>query len=410
MHRVAITGCGIVSPIGNTVPEFERRMFAGESGIQDIRGRLVAANFPVPFAGVVNEEDLVLPAGLALDAKPSSKALRYSLVATDQAMGALPQGSALDAIVFGTPGGIYFELVAETFREFDMDSYPWAHTRAETLLERIAARLEAAGYQVPSAAKLLSLNTACATGIHAIGLGFERIRSGRWTRCLVGGVDSGAWASSLMNFHLLNALTTADVPASEASRPFSLDRSGFVKGEGAAALLLESFEAATSRGAEILAEVCGFGFTSDAYRLTDGRDDNRCTVKAMQEAIATAGLTADDIDYVNAHGTSTPQNDRLETLALKKVFGVRAYQVPVSSLKSQIGHPTIASGAVETIACVLMLRRQRLAPTINLKVPDPECDLDYVSEGSRDANVRYILNNAFGFGGQNACLVVGRFD
>jgi 3-oxoacyl-[acyl-carrier-protein] synthase II len=213
-----------------------------------------------------------------------------------------------------------------------------------------------------------------------------------------------------MNFYLLNTLTTADVPAQEASRPFSMDRSGFVKSEAAVSLLMETRESAEERGAGILAEVCGFGLTTDAYRLTDGREDNLCVIRAMEQAIETAGIQKEEIDYISAHGTSTLLNDRLETMAIKRVFGDRAYGIPVSSLKSQIGHPTVASGGVETVACTLMLQRQRLAPTINLKVRDPECDLDYIPDKSRNTEVEYILNNAFGFGGQNACIVLKRAE
>ncbi len=385
-------------------------MFAGESGVRDIRGGLVAHGFPVPFAGVVDSTGLPSHEDLGIPPEVGTRLVRYSLIAAGQALDGLGAGVPVDGIVFGTPGGVFFELAAQTFRQFDPVAFNWESTTAEAVVDHLARLVEHGRHGPVAPERRISINTACATGIHAVGVGLNRLRAGRWTRCLVGGVDSGAWESTLMNFHLLNALTTADVPAPEASRPFSRDRAGFVRSEAAAALLLETREAAEARGAPILAEVRGFSLTSDAYRLTDGREDNQSVVRAMEQAVVSAGLSFNQIDYISAHGTSTPQNDRLETLAIKKVFGSRAYGIPVSSLKSQIGHPTVASGAVETIACVLMLQRQRLAPTINLKVPDPECDLDYVTEGSRDAEVRYILNNAFGFGGQNACVVLGRAD
>jgi 3-oxoacyl-[acyl-carrier-protein] synthase II len=410
MRDVVITGHGLITPIGNTIGEFERRMFAGDSGIIDIRGKLVAADFPVPFAGVIDDTDLPSAEALGLPPEKNTKGLRYALLATMQALSDFPGGLPLDGIIYGTPGGVFLELVVETFRCFEPDSIPYDQTRAEALLESIAKYLKEHGHVEFTPERLISINSACASGIHCIGLAYQFLKTGRWKRCIVGGIATGAWESSLMSFYLLNALTTADVPSAEASRPFSADRSGFVKSEGACTILMETRESAEERNAEILAEVCGFGLTTDAYRLTDGREDNLCVIRAMEQAIESAGIRKEEIDYINAHGTSTPLNDRLETIAIKKVFGDYAYKIPISSLKSQIGHPTTASGAIETVACILMLQRQKLAPTINLKVRDPECDLDYVPDKSRDAEVKYILNNAFGFGGQNACIILKRAE
>jgi 3-oxoacyl-[acyl-carrier-protein] synthase II len=410
MSDVVITGYGLITPIGNSIGEFERRMFAGDSGIRDIRGKLVASDFPVPFAGVIDDTGLPSAEALGLPPEINTKGLRYALLATKQALNDFPPGLSLDGIIYATPGGVFFELVLESFRDFDPGSFLWDRTRAEALLERLAWYVQKLGHGEIAPERLISINSACASGIQTIGLAYQFLKTGRWKRCMVGGVDSGVWQSTLMNFYLLNALTTADVPAQEASRPFSKDRSGFVKSEAAVKLLMETRESAEQRGARILAEVCGFGLTTDAYRLTDGREDNLCVIRAMEQAIETAGIQKEEIDYINAHGTSTPLNDRLETMAIKKVFGDRAYRIPISSLKSQIGHPTVASGAIETVACALMLQRQRLAPTINLKVSDPECDLDYIPDKSRDADVKYILNNAFGFGGQNACIVLKRAE
>lgn len=410
MSDVVITGQGLITPIGNNIPEFERRMFAGDSGIQDIRGTLVAADFPVPFAGVIDDTDLPSTEALGLPPEKITKGLRYTLLATMQALSDFPEGLPLDGIIYATPGGVFLELVIETFRHIEPADILYDRTRAECLLEFIAGYLKKHGHGEFHPEKLISINSACASGIHSIGLAYQFLKTGRWKRCVVGGIAAGPWESTLMSFYLLNALTTADVPAHEASRPFSADRSGFVKSEGAVTLLMETRESAEERGAEILAEVCGFGLTTDAYRLTDGREDNLCVIRAMEQAIETAGIRKEEIGYINAHGTSTPMNDRLETIAIKKVFGDYAYKIPISSLKSQIGHPTVASGGIETVACILMLQRQRLAPTINLKVRDPECDLDYIPDKSRDADVRYILNNAFGFGGQNACIILKRAE
>lgn len=406
MHGIAVTACGIVSPIGNSVSEFESRMFAGNSGIVDLRGWHVGHNFPAPYGGVIDDslipssEEFGLPSGL------HSNGGRYLMFALQQVLAEIPKNIRIDGIVQASPAGIFLDPVLESLEHYDPDSFIWDEIRAEWLTEIMAECLERRGNGTIGPESLISINSACASGSQAIGIARDLIRSGAMKRCLVCAVDAGAWESQLMNFHLLHTLATDDVPANTACRPFSKSRTGFVKGEAAAVLLLESAEAASERDAEILGEICGYAFTSDAFRLTDGRDDNLCVVRAMEQAIADAGIEAGQIDYINAHGTATAQNDRLETLAIKKVFGDKAFETPVSSLKSQVGHSTVAAGAVEAVACLLMLKHQKIAPTINLFDPDPECDLDYVSEGCRKMKVEYILSNSFGFGGQNACLVI----
>jgi len=406
MHGVVVTEYGIVSPIGNSIPEFERRMFTGDSGIIDVRGSLVSKNFPVPFGGVVDDTNVPSKKELGLETHTQTNGGRYALYALLQFLDHLPENLPIDGIIQATPAGIFFEIVLNSLREYNPDTFIWDEIRAEWIIEIIAGLLKKKGHGEILPEHLITVNSACATGSQAIGLAYRFLKSGRMKRCLVSAVDAGAWESQLMNFHLLHTLPTADVPAQSASRPFSKSRSGFVKGEAATALLLETRTAAQERGAKVLAEVSGYAFNSDAYRLTDGREDNLGVVRVMEDAIADAGINKEKIDYINAHGTSTQLNDRLETQAIKKVFGTKAYNIPVSSLKSQVGHSTVAAGAVEAIASILMLQRQKIAPTINLVDPDPECDLDYVAEGSRDAMLTHILSNSFGFGGQNACLVL----
>lgn len=411
MHDVVITGYGVISPIGNSIGEFERRMFAGDSGIRDVRGSLVAQDFPVPFAGVVDDSNLPSAAELGIPANEIlSKNLRFGVLSTKEALSYLPEGAKIDGLVFGTAAGVFFEMVLDTFRDYNPETFWWDRTRSEFGAEMMAEFVARHGHGTIPAQQIISVNSACASGNHAVGIAYQKIKTGKWKRALAGGVDSGGWGSNLMNFNLLSALTTADVPAHKASRPFSLDRSGFVKAEASATIVLESREEAEKRGAKILAEVCGFGLTSDAYRLTDGREDGLCVQRAMEDAIRDAGIEKNEINYINAHGTSTPLNDRLETFAIKKTFGEQAYKIPVTSLKSQVGHSTVAAGALETVATVLMLQRQRIAATINLDTPDPECDLDYVPNTARDANIRYALSNNLGFGGQNAMLVFKRAE
>ncbi len=407
---VVITACGVVSPIGTTVPEFERRMFAGDSGVVDVRGRVVGQNFPVPYGALVDDSRVPSARELGISDSVQTNGGRYALYAFEQLLESLPERVEIDGLLHATPAGIFFDVVLESFRGYDPESFDWDQLRAEWIADEMSLRLRQRGYGDIAPEHRICVNSACAAGGQALGLGYQNIKAGRMKRCLVTAVDAGAWESQLMNFHLLHTLMVDEVPAATASRPFSASRGGFVKGEAAAALLLETREAAEERGATILASVGGYAFNSDAYRLTDGREDNFCVVRVMQDALADAGLTPQQIDYINAHGTATLLNDRLETRAIKKVFGVDAGRVPVSSLKSQIGHPTVAAGAVEAIACVLMLQRQKIAPTINLNDPDPDCDLDYVTEGAREADLRHVMSNSFGFGGQNACLVLNKED
>ena len=403
--KALVTGYGIVSPIGNSIQEFEQRMFAGMSGVRDVRGTLVPENYPVHFGAVVDDSDIPSAEKMGLSSGVHSNGGRYLLFALKQLYDTLPEGIGIDAVIHATPAGIFFEIVRDSLKNFNPDTFIWDELRAEWIVEIIADLLKSRGHGSIRPENIISINTACAAGSNAIGMAYQLLQSGRIRRCLVCAVDAGAWQSQIMNFHLLHTLSADEVPAAKASRPFSRKRSGFVKGEAAAVLLLETEEAAEERKAKILGSVCGYAFNADAYRMTDGREDNRCVVKAMEDAIADARIEKEQISYINAHGTSTLLNDRLETQAIKKVFGDKAYRIPVSSLKSQIGHSTVAAGAVEAIACLLMLQRQKIAPTINLDDPDPECDLDYVAEGSRDASLEYVMSNSFGFGGQNACLV-----
>jgi 3-oxoacyl-[acyl-carrier-protein] synthase II len=409
MTEVVVTGCGVVAPLGVGLPEFRQRMFAGDSGLVDIRGRIVAANFPVSAAGLVPRERLGQPRVLA-DREESRTPLawRFSGIATEEALEGLPSGPGVDAIVYASSEGVHFDLIKDSFRGFEAERFDWDGTRSEAPLELLQRVVEAHGNgRVPEHA-LVSINNACVSGNQAIGVALQRIRAGIWQRAVVGGVDARCNDHNFMNFHMLGALTVADVPAREASRPFSKDRSGFVRGEGAATLVLESREAAAARGARVLGVVAGHGSTTDAYRLTDGRPDGAAAVRAMESALEDARLSRDQVSAISAHGTSTQMNDSTETRAIKQVFGSRAYAIPVTSLKSQIGHSTVATGAIEAISCILMLQEQRLAPTINYREGDPECDLDYVSGGSRSHRLDVILSNNFGFGGQNSCVVFKR--
>ncbi|MFH1860819.1 MAG: beta-ketoacyl-ACP synthase II, partial [bacterium] len=250
--------------------------------------------------------------------------------------------------------------------------------------------------------------TACATGSHAIGDAANLIRCGKADVMIAGGTEAAITPLSIAGFGNMRALSSRDCPPEEASCPFDKRRDGFVMGEGSGVLILESLEHAINRGAYIYGEVAGYGMTGDAYHITSPAPCGEGGARAMQAALSDAGLSPDDIDYINSHGTSTPLNDRFETMAIKSVFGERAYSIPISSIKSMTGHLLGAGGAVEIIACCLSIRDGIIPPTINYQEKDPECDLDYVPNQARKVSIDVCLSNSFGFGGHNAVLVVRR--
>jgi 3-oxoacyl-[acyl-carrier-protein] synthase II len=254
----------------------------------------------------------------------------------------------------------------------------------------------------------ISLSTACASGTSAIQLGAEAIRRGDTDAALCVATDGSVNPETLIRFSLLSALSTSNEPASEAAKPFSKNRDGFVMAEGAGALVLESLEAATARGATILGVIEGCGDRADSFHRTRSSPDGKPIIACIREAIADAGLQPDDIDYINAHGTGTPENDKMECQCVMAVLGERAKAVPISSNKSMIGHTLSAAGAVEAVFTLLTLEHQRIPPTINYKIPDPAIPLDVVPNVARDARMRHALSNSFGFGGQNASLVLSR--
>jgi 3-oxoacyl-[acyl-carrier-protein] synthase II len=251
--------------------------------------------------------------------------------------------------------------------------------------------------------------TACAASSQAIGEAFELIRRGNADVILSGGTHSMIHPFGVTGFILLTALSTRNDEPTRASRPFDRDRDGFILGEGAGMLVLEELEHAKARRARIYGEIVGYGSTADAFRITDSHDEGRGAIACMKEALDCAGLDPSDIDYINAHGTSTAVNDSIETLAIKRSFGEQAYQVPISSTKSMMGHLIAAAGSVEAIVCLLVIRDGVLPPTINLDNPDPECDLDYVPHTAREQSIDVALSNSFGFGGQNITLILRRF-
>jgi 3-oxoacyl-[acyl-carrier-protein] synthase II len=256
----------------------------------------------------------------------------------------------------------------------------------------------------------LNCLTACAASSQAIGEAYCRIQSGEADIIISGGTHSMIQPLDIIGFIALTALSSRNENPTKASRPFDAGRDGFVLGEGAGILILEELEHALRRNAEIHAEIIGYGSTSDAYRVTDTHPEARGAIAAIRLAMEDAGVGPDEIDYINAHGTSTVENDATETLAIKEVFGARAYEIPISSTKSMIGHLIAAAGAVELIACILTMRHGMAHATINYEIPDPKCDLDYIPNHPRRVDAVTVLSNSFGFGGQNVTLVVRKFS
>jgi len=252
--------------------------------------------------------------------------------------------------------------------------------------------------------------SACASSAHAIGDAFRLIRYGDADVMIVGGSEAPIIPTAVAGFSSMKALSTRNDEPEKASRPFDRDRDGFVMGEGAAVLVLEEYEHAMRRGAKIYAELVGYGATADAYHITAPCVDGEGAVKCMLRALEDARLSPDEVDYINAHGTSTKLNDAVETLAIKKVFGERAYKIPVSSTKSMIGHLLGAAGAIEAVATIMTIHTGIIHPTINYENPDPECDLDYVPNEARKKEVNVAISNSFGFGGHNVCLVFKKFE
>ncbi len=407
-RRVVVTGIGLVSPLGLDVESSWRGLLAGRSGVGRIT-QFDASDYPVRIAAEVDGFD-----GAAVFGRRRARHLdRVSQLALAAAAEAI-EGAKLDVsgasdrvgTVWGTGiGGIRsledgLDVLNERGPEW-VNPYTLAMMIPNMVAGNVAMEWGIRGYSGCTV-------TACAASTHALGESLDLIRAGRVDAVVCGGAESPVTRVGISGFAAMKALSTRNDDPEGASRPFDAGRDGFVMGEAAAALVLEERERALERGAPVLAELLGFGATSDAYHMTQPHPEADGAVRAMREAVRDAGLVPGRIGYVNAHGTSTPPNDRVETLALRKVFGDAA--PPVSSTKSMTGHTLGAAGAVEAVVCVLALRDQILPPTINQEVRDPDCDLDYVPNQARPAKLRTALTNSFGFGGQNASLVFGLDD
>jgi 3-oxoacyl-[acyl-carrier-protein] synthase II len=423
MNRVVITGMGWITPMGHTIEEVWKRLLAGESGIAKTT-IFDASTFPTSISAEVKDFDLANHIGDLETHRGTGRNTQFALAACAQAW----KSAKLDAEKLDLDRvGIYLGS-GEGSLDFDayttaaltswkqelngLDTVKWAEIAFE--LMNVVREVEQEPNMPLSHLALLTrargpaMNglTACAASTQAIGEATEILRRGDADVMIGGGAHSMIHPFGVTGFNRLTALSTANDSPSCASRPFDNARGGFVLGEGAGMVILETLDHALARKADILAEVVGYGSTADAFRITDQHPDGLGAVIAMQEALADAKLTPKDIHYINAHGTGTRENDGNETGAIKKVFGDHARNVPVSSIKSMMGHLIAAAGAVEMITCVLAIRDQILPPTMNLENRDPECDLDYVPNKARPARVQVAMSNSFGFGGQNDTLII----
>ncbi len=426
--RVVITGLGCVTPLGSDVGQVWNRLTAGRSGV----GRLTlfdASRFPVQIAAEVKDWSI---AEVGEDPTHWRHHPRQTLFAVASGIRAVEQaglmqngGPKFDPLRFGVYLGC-----GETYQDWNQFAQMMAKSldgdrfnaekftqqalrlwRPEDELElelnmpaaHLAARFNAQG---PNA----NCIAACASSSQAIGEAAEMIRMGEADVMMAGGAHSMIHPFGISGFHRLSALSQHNDDPAHAVRPFDRERDGFVVGEGAAIVILESLEHAQRRGADILAELRGYGSAQDAFRITDTHPEGRGGASCMTRALEDADLAPEQISYVNAHGTGTVLNDKIETLAIKHVFGDSAYHVPISSTKSMLGHFTTAGGAIELMIGIMAIRSGVLPPTINYETADPDCDLDYVPNVAREAACRHVLSNSFGFGGQNVALVVSQFD
>ena len=409
--RVVITGLGMLSPLGNTVEESWANLMAGRSGITRIT-QFDASELPTQIAGEVKN----FVARDHMDFKEARRMSRASQLAVAAARMALADAGLPERVPDPDRAGVLVGTAAggmeRAFEEIDT-----FHERGHRAVSPFGMTMflcnmptHHVSLLTGSTGPLSTIVAACATGTQTIGEGAEYIRRGTADMMFAGGVEGLIHVSAIVGFGAMRALSTHfnDCPE-RASRPFDKDRDGFILAEGAAIVVLERLDKALARGARIYGEVLGHASSSDAYHVAAPDPEAKGAIRAMQWALDDAGLTPGDVDYINAHGTSTPVNDATETLAIKRLFGERAYRVPISSTKSAMGHAMGAAGTIESIFTLLGLGRDVIPPTWNYETPDPECDLDYVPNAPRPARINVALKNSFGLGGQNACLVLGRY-
>ncbi len=425
LRRVVVTGMGMVTPVGRDLDQTWAALQEGKSGVGAI-SLFDAASFPTKIAAEARGFDLADYISDADRWREHCRNTQFAIAAARMAVdhSGLEDKKDLDRSRFGVYLGSgegqqdfprFVKLVHASSREGKVDTSNFTRQGLKELHPIHEAEQEPGtpaghlagifGARGPNANCL----TACAASSQAIGEATEIIRRGDADVILSGGTHSMIHPFGVTGFNLLTALSTRNDEPTRASRPFDRDRDGFILGEGAGMVILEELEHAKARGAQIYGEVAGYGSTADAFRLTDTHDEGRGAIASIKEALADAELNADQIDYINAHGTSTSVNDSIETLAIKRSLGDVAYKVPVSSTKSMMGHLIAAAGSVEAIVCLMTIRDGVVPPTMNLDHPGDDCDLDYIPHEARRRRVDVTLSNSFGFGGQNIALILRRF-
>ena len=410
-HRAVVTGMGAVTPLGLTAREFWDNLVAGKSGVGPMT-LCDPTDYPCRIAG----EAIDFDPGQFINPREARRMARFSQLGIAAAKMAV-EDAGLDmgsvdpfrvGVLLGNGNG-GFPTIEENCRVLverggmKMSPFFFPMILPNMASANVSRVLGARGYNS-------TVVTACSASNQAIGDALQKIRNGTVDVMLTGGTEAGISQLGLSGFAVMRALSTRNDAPEKASRPFDAERDGFVPAEGAAILVVESLEHAVARGANILCELAGFGCSSDAYHQVQPEESGESTIMAMRWALEDAGVAPAEVDYINAHGTSTPLNDAVETASIKTYFGDLAGSIPVSSTKSMIGHSLGASGALEAVACIRSITDGVIHPTINYEHPDPECDLDYVPNQARTKDVKVVLSNAFGFGGQNACIVFKRYE
>lgn len=408
--RVVVTGLGAISPLGIGVEETWKRIVKGESGINRIT-KFDASGLPSQIAGEVkdfNPEEF-MPSKLV---SRVDLFIQYAIASAEMALtdSGLPKsdlGDEVGVIIGVGMGGV--GLVEHYTRVLDEKGY---RRVTPFFIPMIIPNMAAGQIAILHGARgpNMAICTACAAGNHAIGEAFRLIQEGKVKAMICGGTEALITPLTVAGFSVMKALSTRNDEPEKASRPFDAKRDGFVIAEGCGILILEELETARARGAKIYAEILGYGFNADAYHMTAPSPEGEGAAKCMELALNSAGLNSQEVDYINAHGTSTPLNDVSETKAIKKVFGEHAYKLMISSTKSMTGHLLGGAGGLEAVLTVKTLETGIIPPTINYEEPDPECDLDYVPNQAREAKIKIALSNAFGFGGTNACLVFKKWE
>lgn len=411
-RRVVITGLGVVSPVGNGKEEFWNNLLAGKPGVGPIT-QFDATDFPVRIAGEVKDFD---PVALAGDRKTVRHMDRYTqfavaaakMAVADAKLDMTKEDPNMAGTLIGTGiGGIH--VMEDTILQIEKRGPGKVNPFAIPMMIANMASGQVSitlGLRGP----VLTDVTACASGTNSIGLAARLIKYGDADIMIAGGAEAAVSKAPMAGFAAMKALSSRDCPPEEASCPFDAGRDGFVLGEGSGVLVLEELEHAKKRGAHIYAELAGYGSNGDAYHITAPRPGGELAYLCMEKALKDAHTKPEEVDYINAHGTSTHLNDLNETSAIKALLGKHAYEIPVNSTKSMTGHLLGAAGAIEAVVCALSLENNKVHPTINLKERDPECDLDYVTEGARDVKINVAMSNSFGFGGHNAVIVMRRYE